>query len=46
VKFNALLEGVFGEDADHKILPDFMATPPAEGYVPSYLVHIIKKKGE
>lgn len=41
-KFGALLAHVFGEDAEHTVLPDFQANP-AEDYIPSYYVHIIKR---
>jgi len=41
--FTDMLKGIFGEGAEHTLLSDFQADPPAD-YISSYFVHVIKKE--
>eukprot|EP00116_Pleurobrachia_bachei_P006661 sb/3466923/ len=40
--FGALLEGVFGEEAEHRVLPDFKEDV-GDDFVPNYWIHVIVK---
>ena len=44
-EFGALLESVFGEGAEHRVLPDFKEQKDVgDDFVPNYWIHVIVKQ--